>query len=114
MAMRWAQNTPNTYLQSDPTGNAQQYYAQAQAQLQQAVRDIATLSGTNGANQSLLANMRETQLTASETATKSSELIVAADIGAVGARIKGVQASLEASYITTRDLLNLNLAKFLR
>lgn len=114
MAMRWAQNTPNTYLQNDPSGNAQQYYAQAQAQLQQAVRDIATLSGTNGANQSLLANMRETQLTASETATKSSELIVAADIGAVGARIKGVQASLEASYITTRDLLNLNLAKFLR
>jgi hypothetical protein len=114
MAMRWAQNTPNTYLQNDPTGNAQQYYAQAQQQLQQAVRDLASLTGANGANQELLKNMRVTQENLSDTSVASADLIVAANISSVGTAIKGVQASLEASYITTRDLLNLNLAKFLR
>lgn len=114
MAMRWAQNTPNTYLQNDPSGNAQQYYAQAQAQLQQAVRDLASLTGANGANQSLLASIKETQIQRSDKSVESADLIVAANISEVGTRIKGVQASLEASYITTRDLLNLNLAKFLR
>ena len=114
MALRWAQNTPNTYLQNDPTNNAQQYYAQAQAQLQQAVRDLASLSGANGANQALLASVRVNHETISDTAVASADKIVAVDIGKVGTSIKGVQASLEASYITTRDLLNLNLAKFLR
>jgi flagellin-like hook-associated protein FlgL len=114
MAMRWAQNTPNTYLQQDPSGNAQQYYAQAQAQLQQAVRDLASLSGANGANQALLKTIRVNQENLSDTAVASADKIVAVDIGQVGTNIKGVQASLEASYITTRDLLNLNLAKFLR
>jgi flagellin-like hook-associated protein FlgL len=114
MAMRWAQNTPNTYLQQDPSGNAQQYYAQAQAQLQQAVRDLASLSGANGANQALLKTIRVNQEDLSDTAVASADKIVAVDIGQVGTNIKGVQASLEASYITTRDLLNLNLAKFLR
>ncbi|MFM7344994.1 MAG: hypothetical protein ACKO1J_06470 [Tagaea sp.] len=114
MALRWAQNTPNTYLQQDPTGNAQKFYAQAQAQLQRVVRDVASLTGTNGANHSLLTTMKETQTQRSDKSVESADLIVAANIGEVGTRIKGVQASLEASYITTRDLLNLNLAKFLR
>ncbi|MCM0020247.1 MAG: hypothetical protein NBV67_09660, partial [Tagaea sp.] len=87
---------------------------QAQAQLQQAVRDIASLSGANGANQALLRQMRTNLEDLSDTAVASADKIVAVDIGRVGTNIKGVQASLEASYITTRDLLNLNLAKFLR
>ncbi|MFM8801423.1 MAG: hypothetical protein ACKOEE_12855 [Tagaea sp.] len=114
MALRWAQNTPNTFLQNDPTNNAQPYYAQAQAQLQQAVHDLARLSGTNGANQAMLASIHKSHETISDTAVASADKVVAVDIGKVGTSIKGVQASLEASYITTRDLLNLNLAKFLR
>jgi flagellar hook-associated protein 3 FlgL len=114
MSLRWAQNTPNTFLANDPTGNAQLYYSQAQTQLQQAVRDVASLSGANGANQALLKQMRTNLEDLSDTAVASADKIVAVDIGRVGTSIKGVQASLEASYITTRDLLNLNLAKFLR
>jgi flagellar hook-associated protein 3 FlgL len=114
MALRWAQNTPNTYLQQDPTGNAQQYIAQAQAQIQRAVSDLGNLAGVNGANQALLRDMRSLQEDTVTSSTISADKIVAVDIGEVGTKIKGVQASLEASYITTRDLLNLNLAKFLR
>ncbi len=113
MALRWAQNTPNTYLQNDPSGNAQQYLAQAQAQIQQAMKDIANLSGTNGANQAMLKDMRAIQEDTATAGTISADKIVAVDIGEVGTRIKGVQASLEATYITTRDILNLSLAKFL-
>ncbi len=114
MALRWAQNTPNTYLQQDPTGNAQQYYAQAQAQLQRAVLDLGNAAGTNGANQALLKDIRSIQEDTVTSTTISADKIVAVDMGEVGTKIAGVKASLEASYITTRDLLNLNLAKFLR
>jgi flagellin-like hook-associated protein FlgL len=114
MSLRWAQNTPNTFLANDPSGNAQLYYSQTQTQLQQAVRDIASLSGANGANQALLKQMRTNLDDLSDISVASADKIVAVDIGRVGTSIKGVQASLEASYITTRDLLNLNLAKFLR
>ncbi len=113
MALRWAQNTPDTYLQNDPTGNAQQYLAQAQAQIQQAMKDIANLSGTNGANQAMLKDMRAIQEDTATAGTISADKIVAVDIGEVGTKIAGVQASLEATYITTRDILNLSLAKYL-
>ena len=101
-------------MQNDPTGNAQQYLAQAQAQIQQAMKDIANLSGTNGANQALLKDIRSIQEDTVTSTTISADKIVAVDMGEVGTKIAGVKASLEASYITTRDLLNLNLAKFLR
>ena len=94
MALRWAQNTPDTYLQNDPTGNAQQYLAQAQAQIQQAMKDIANLSGTNGANQAMLKDMRAIQEDTATAGTISADKIVAVDIGEVGTRIAGVQLSL--------------------
>jgi flagellin-like hook-associated protein FlgL len=90
------------------------YLDQAEAQLNKALLDVASLEGVNGGRQAQLVQIRAKHLDVVSTSDVGASRIEAVDIGEVSTRIKGIQTSLEASYITTRQILELSLVRFLR
>ncbi|MBL8807325.1 MAG: hypothetical protein JNN22_10820 [Rhodospirillales bacterium] len=87
---------------------------QAEAQINKALLDSASLSGVNGGRQSQLIQIKAKHQDVVDTATVGATTIEAVDIGQVSTRIKGLQTSLEASYITTKQILELSLVNYLR
>ncbi|MBI1246191.1 MAG: hypothetical protein GC202_14410 [Alphaproteobacteria bacterium] len=87
---------------------------QAEAQINKALLDTASLSGVNGGRQAQLVQIKAKHQDLADTATVGATTIEAVDIGQVSTRIKGLQTSLEASYITTKQILELSLVNYLR
>ncbi len=90
------------------------YLDQATAQLSKAALDVASLQGVNGTRQATLLQIQGKHQNIVDVATTSATKIESVDIGAVSTRIKGLQTSLEASYITTKQILELSLVNYLR
>jgi len=90
------------------------YLDQAEAQINKALLDVAALEGVNGGRQNQLVQIRNKHLDVINTSDVGATKIESVDIGEVSTRIKGIQTSLEASYITTRQILELSLVKYFR
>jgi hypothetical protein len=76
--------------------------------------DISSLEGVNGGRQAQLIQIRQKHLDVIDTSDVGAMKIESVDIGEVSIRIKSIQTSLEASYITTRMLLELSFVKFMK
>jgi flagellin-like hook-associated protein FlgL len=90
------------------------FLAQATVQINRALLDISSLEGINGGNQAQLVQIRAKHESLVDASKEGASKIEAVDTGDVSTRIKAIQTSLEASYVTTRQILDLSLAKFLR
>jgi flagellin-like hook-associated protein FlgL len=90
------------------------YLDQAEAQINKALLDVAALEGVNGGRQSQLIQIRSKHLDVINISDVGATKIESVDMGEVSTRIKGIQTSLEASYITTRQILDLSFVKYMR
>ncbi|MCZ8311915.1 MAG: hypothetical protein O9320_13770 [Magnetospirillum sp.] len=90
------------------------FLAQATVQVNRALLDISSLEGVNGGNQAQLKQIRAKHESLVDASKEGASTIEAVDTGDVSTRIKAIQTSLEASYVTTRQILDLSLVKFLR
>jgi flagellin-like hook-associated protein FlgL len=90
------------------------FLAQATVQVNRALLDISSLEGVNGGNQAQLVQIRAKHESLIDASKEGASKIEAVDTGDVSTRIKAIQTSLEASYVTTRQILELSLVKFLR
>jgi|GEM_PF-6766067 len=90
------------------------FLAQSTVQIDRALVDVAALAGVNGARQGQLREIGEKHNELIDISSKGALTLQSVDQGEVATRIKGIQTSLEASYVTTRQILELSLVRFLR
>jgi flagellar hook-associated protein 3 FlgL len=90
------------------------YLAQATVQIDRSLVDVAGLSGVNGARQAQLKEIGEKHKELIDISSEGALSLQGVDTGEVATRIKGIQTALEASYVTTRQILELSLVRFLR
>jgi flagellin-like hook-associated protein FlgL len=90
------------------------FLAQAQVQIDKAGQGVADLQGINGGRQAQLVQIKAKHQDVVDTSDVAASTIQSVDIGEVSTRIKGLQTSLEATYLTTQSILNLSLANYLK
>lgn len=90
------------------------FLAQATVQIDRSLLDVAALSGVNGGRQAQLKEIGEKHNELIDISSEGALALQGVDVGEVATRIKGIQTSLEASYVTTRQILELSLVRFLR
>ncbi len=90
------------------------YLDQAEAQINKALLDVATLQGVNGGRQAQLVQIKAKHQDVVNISDVGALKIESVDIGEVSTRIKGIQVSLEASYITTKQILELSFVNYMR
>lgn len=90
------------------------FLAQATVQINRALLDISSLEGINGGHQAQLKQIGAKHEDVVTIANTGATAIQSVDGEVAATRSKAIQTSLEASYITTRQILDLSLVKFLR
>lgn len=102
---------------ADITTAPQNYQARvddARDQLLTALTELKTTASRNGYKQQQLAEVQQRHDRSLDTLKIRIGRIENVDIGEVSVTIKNLQTSLEASYVITRDSLQLSLVNFLR
>lgn len=87
---------------------------QARDQVDQALTSLKSIASRNGYKQQQLKEIQERHDRSLDTLRIRIGAIENVDIGEVSVNIKNLQTSLEASYVITRDSLQLSLVNFLR
>jgi hypothetical protein len=101
----------------DVTNNPQNYQVRvddARAQLTTAINDLKTIASRNGYVQQQLQEVQDRHANSQDTLKKRISSIEDVDVAAVSVNIKNLQSSLEASYVITRDTLQLSLVNYLK
>ncbi|MBS4045920.1 MAG: hypothetical protein KG075_06230 [Alphaproteobacteria bacterium] len=101
----------------DIAGNPDNYQArvdQARVQLNEAISSLKSIASRNGYKQQQLGEVMERHDRALDVLKVRVGSIENVDIGEVSVNIKNLQTTLEASYVITRDSLQLSLVNFLR
>ncbi|WP_341702948.1 flagellin [Ferrovibrio sp.] len=101
----------------DIAGNGPNYTVRvddARAQLETAITSLKTIASRNGYKQQQLKEVQERHDRSLDVLKVRIGAIENVDIGEVSVNIKNLQTSLEASYVITRDSLQLSLVNFLR
>lgn len=102
---------------ADITTNPDSYQAKvddARAQLTTALSELKTIASRNGYKQQQLKEVMERHNRSEDVLKVRIGAIENVDIGEVSVNIKNLQTSLEASYVITRDTLQLSLVNYLR
>lgn len=86
----------------------------ARAQLTTAISELKVIASRNGYKQQQLKEVQERHARATDVLKVRIGSIENVDIGEVSVNIKNLQTSLEASYVITRDTLQLSLVNYLR
>lgn len=101
----------------DIAGNPDNYQArvdQARTQLNDAISSLKSIASRNGYKQQQLAEVQSRHDRSLDVLKVRIGSIENVDIGEVSVNIKNLQTTLEASYVITRDSLQLSLVNFLR
>jgi flagellar hook-associated protein 3 FlgL len=98
---------------TDP-GTYQARIDDARAQVLTALTDLKSIASRNGYKQQQLKEIQERHDRSLDVLKTRIGGIENADIAEVSVNIKNLQTSLEASYVITRDSLQLSLVNFLR
>lgn len=102
---------------ADINDNPENYQArvdQARVQLNEAISALKSIASRNGYKQQQLAEVQERHNRSLDVLRIRVGSIENVDIGEVSVNIKNLQTTLEASYVITRDSLQLSLVNFLR
>jgi len=102
---------------ADITTAPQSYQAKvddARAQLTTAISELKSIASRNGYKQQQLKEVMERHNRSQDVLKVRIGAIENVDIGEVSVNIKNLQTSLEASYVITRDTLQLSLVNYLR
>jgi flagellin-like hook-associated protein FlgL len=101
----------------DIAGNPDNYQArvdQARTQLNDAISSLKSIASRNGYKQQQLTEVMQRHDRALDVLKVRVGSIENIDIGEVSVNIKNLQTTLEASYVITRDSLQLSLVNYLR
>ncbi|MBI3505781.1 MAG: hypothetical protein HY059_13145 [Proteobacteria bacterium] len=105
---------PATLQDISAVSAAVPYLDEAEGQINKALLDVSSLQGVNGGRQAQLVQIKAKHQDVVNISDVGATKIESVDIGEVSTRIKGLQTSLEASYITTKQILELSLVNYLR
>ncbi|HEX6957813.1 MAG TPA: flagellin [Ferrovibrio sp.] len=100
-------------ISTDPT-TYQARVDDAMAQLDTAITQLKSIASRNGYKQQQLAEVMDRHSRAEDTLKTRIGQIENVDIAEVSVNIKNLQTSLEASYVITRDSLQLSLVNYLK
>ena len=101
----------------DVTANPANYQARvddARTQLSTAIDDLKTIASRNGYIQQQLQEVQDRHAHSQDVLKTRIGGIENVDIAEVSVNIKNLQSSLEASYVITRDTLQLSLVNYLK